>query len=66
MTEREKTKIEIVMFCPNCLGRMQDGSNPKVYTHEVESNDCPVKCIQLNQKSEIAKICYLDGTTIKP
>ncbi|MHC3130083.1 MAG: hypothetical protein IBV52_08435 [Candidatus Bathyarchaeota archaeon] len=68
MTEREKTKIEIVMFCPDCLGRMQKDANPNpnIYTHSVASNSCGVDKVQLNGKFEISKIWYLDGTTIEP
>ena len=66
MTE---TKVEIIMFCPDCLARMRNGSNPNLYEHSVPSDTCPVDSVELNGNREIGKILYNDGNekyVIKP
>lgn len=65
MTEKEK----VVMFCPNCLKKMVNGSNPKIYFHLVPNKKCPVATIHLNENHEIAEIVrseYNERISFKP
>ena len=65
MTEKEK----VIMHCPDCLKKMVNGSNPKLYFHLIANKECPVATVYLNGKGEIAQLVYSDGierTVIKP
>lgn len=62
-------KPEILMHCPDCLKKMSNGSNPKIYFHSTVNRECPLNAVHLNEKGEIAELVYSDGTernVIKP
>ena len=68
MSEIE-TKTKIVVFCPDCLKKMSNGSNPKIYFHSTVNRECPLNAVRLNEKGEIAQLVYSDGAeriVIKP
>lgn len=56
-----KTITEIVVFCPDCLKKMVNKSDPKTYYHLVPNKKCSVTAIHLNGKDKIVELVYFDG-----
>ncbi|MCW4015708.1 MAG: hypothetical protein NWF06_05005 [Candidatus Bathyarchaeota archaeon] len=52
---------EVVLFCPDCLAPMKNGTHPNLYTHAKPNPNCAVDSVELNGKQEIRTIFVVDG-----